>query len=110
MVMVIVQNRIPVTVEEVNGEIRYYLPGFYKSDGFVYLVEREDGIYCYQRYDINELLYEDDFMDALTSINYYWLTVTRERNPGTYIAPNSHWLPFLLEHGYVQEETTTRYV
>jgi hypothetical protein len=51
MIITIVQNKIPVTVQEVDGELRYYLPGFYKSEGSVYLVERDNKIYCVQRYN-----------------------------------------------------------
>jgi hypothetical protein len=55
-------------------------------------------------------LRDEDFMDALISINAYWLRITQERNSFDYIQPDYRWLPLLIEHGYVKKETKTLYV
>lgn len=100
----LLHNNIEVTLKRVNTELRYYLPGFYKSNGFVYLVEEDDKIYCHQRWDRKDEVY--DLMGILF-INKHWWEVTKERNPNTVIPPDSEWLDLLLKYDVVKKETKT---
>jgi hypothetical protein len=113
MVQVIVREGIPVTIKynKETDEVRYYLPGFYKSDGSVYLVEEEGcRIFCYQRYGEKTELYDNNFMDTLVGVNYYWWSVTKERNPNSTILPDDYWKDLLIKSGHIKVVTKTEYV
>jgi hypothetical protein len=113
MVQDIVREGIPVTIKynKETDEIRYYIPGFYKSDGSVYLVEEEGcRIFCYQRYGEKTELYDNNFMDSLVGVNYYWWSVTKERNPGSTILPDDYWKEHLIKSGRIKVVTKTEYV
>ena len=115
MVQDIVREGIPVTIKynKETDEVRYYLPGFYKSDGSVYLVEEDDcRIFCYQRYGEKTELHDEDFMDTLVDVNYYWWTITKKRNPNSTILPNDYWKDLLIKYGYIKvvTKTVTEYV
>lgn len=98
----LLDNNIEVTMKKSDDNIRYYLPGFYKSSGFVYLVEENSHVYCYQRYDEKTPI--GDMIDVLY-VNRRWWTITKERNPGSIIEIDEEWKKLLVKHGVVKEET-----
>lgn len=100
----ILDNRIPVTLKKVDGELRYFLPGFYKSEGFVYLVQEGDEIFAYQRYGDKEQIWD---LDSILWLNRRWWQITKERNPGSTIYPDEEWKALLLERGIIKAETKT---
>lgn len=100
----ILDNRIAVTLNKVDGELRYFLPGFYKSNGFVYLVQEGENVIAYQRYGEKREIWD---LDGLLYLNKYWWQITKERNPGSTIYPDEEWKALLLERGIIKAETIT---
>lgn len=76
--------------------------------------EEEEGgdcrIFCYQRYGEKTELYDNNFMDTLVDVNYYWWSVTKQRNPGSIILPNDYWKEHLIKSGRIKVVTKTEYV
>ena len=100
----ILDNRISVTLNKVDGELRYFLPGFYKSNGFVYLVQEGEKVIAYQRYGEKKEIW--DLADLLY-LNKYWWEITKERNPGSTMYPDDEWTKLLLDRGIIKAETKT---
>lgn len=98
----ILDNRISVTLNKVDGELRYFLPGFYKSNGFVYLVQEGDKVIAYQRYgEKTEIMNLAD----LLYLNRYWWSIAKNRNPGSTMY--DEWKKLLLDRGIIKAETKT---
>jgi hypothetical protein len=100
----ILDNNITITITKFEGEKRYYIPGFYKSAGCVYLVQEGEEVIAYQRYgektgirDLDDLLY----------LNKYWWNITKERNAGYTIGIDEEWKKLLLGRGIIKAETKT---
>jgi hypothetical protein len=100
----LLDNNIEITMKKSGDNIRYHLPGFYKSSGSVYLVEENGHVYCYQRYDKKTPI--GDMIDVLY-VNRLWWNITKERNPGYIIEIDEEWKELLVKHGVVKEETKT---
>jgi len=87
-------------LNKTHNRIEYELGGFYKSDK-VTLYENDHGtLTAIARY--NEITIIDNFYN-LVSLNYTWWITSRDRFEGWKV-PDSMWLPFLIEEGFVKEE------
>jgi hypothetical protein len=100
----LLDNGIQITINKFEGEKRYHLPGFYKSNGFVYLVQEGEKVIAYQRYGEKKEIW--DLADLLY-LNKYWWEITKERNPGSTMYPDDEWKKLLLDRGIIKAETKT---
>lgn len=87
-----------------NGELAVVLSGFYKS-GTATLFRQDNKVVAATRY--NEVTEISDFED-LVQLNYRWWQYSKDRYEG-WSAPDSAWLPHLIELGLVKEKTQIYY-
>jgi hypothetical protein len=83
-----------------QDRIEYYLFGFYKSDRIMLYENDHSTLTARSRYDEIDII--DNFYN-LVALNYRWWISSRERYDGWKV-PDSKWLPFLIEEGFVVEK------
>lgn len=91
---------LEVSYNNFSERFEFKLDGFYKS-GSVVLYEDEDGdlraVSRYQQIDVITTFYD------LIALNYHWWQLCKDRYDG-WANPDSNWLPFLIDEGFVKEK------
>lgn len=91
-----------------KNKIIYTIDGFYKS-GTIDLEEKDDNDILIATARYNEQTLVESF-DDLVSLNFSWWSYSKNRNE-CWNAPDSKWLPFLIDSGLVEKyvETVIKY-